>query len=164
MVTFRLADSLPRDVYDRVLSTATTDEERYKRSEAMMDQGRGQCILRQREYGEIVESALRHFDGERYRLLAWVCMPNHAHVLIETIAGFPLSKIMHSWKSFTANEINRLRGTAGTVWAPDYHDRYIRNAEHYERAVHYIEQNPVKAGLTARPQDWLFSSARVNVG
>jgi len=43
---------------------------------------------------------------------------------------------------------------------PDCFDRYIRNAEHFVKTIKYIEDNPVKAGLCSRPEDWPFSSAR----
>ena len=158
-VTFRLADSLPRAVYDHIIATAGNGEDRRRRLESLIDRGRGACILRQSENAAIVANGLRHFDGERYRLLAWVIMPNHVHVMIEQIEGFPLHRIMHSWKSFTAKEINRLRNSSGVVWSPDYYDRFVRNIEHYENAVSYIEWNPVKAGLIGRPEDWLYSSA-----
>lgn len=97
----------------------------------------------------LVENSLLHFDGDRYRLLAWCIMPNHVHVLIETItinglpgsAGIPagktsqhsphsLSKIIHSWKSFTATEANRILGRTGPFWFREYHDRYIRDEKH----------------------------------
>lgn len=161
MVTFRLADSLPRAVYESILATAATDADRHVRVEGLIDRGRGACLLRNPENAAIVANALNHFDGERYRLLAWVIMPNHVHVLAEQIAAYSLSGVVHSWKSFTANEINKLRRSNSPVWAPDYHDRFVRNAEHYEHAVSYIEFNPVKAGLAQRPQDWPHSSARL---
>jgi len=41
----------------------------------------------------------------------------------------------------------------------DYFDRYIRNAEHFAKTMRYIENNPVKARLCKRPEDWPFSSA-----
>jgi REP element-mobilizing transposase RayT len=164
MITFRLADSIPRAIFDSLLAAAKTDEERHKQIERLIDRGRGACILRRERIAKVVNNALRHFDGERYRLLAWVIMPNHAHVLIEQLAGYPLSSVVHSWKSFTAKEINKLERSSGTVWAPDYHDRFVRNAEHYENAVHYIEQNPVKAGLARQAEDWLFSSASARMG
>ena len=158
-VTFRLADSLPRRVYEQILSSAKADEDRFKRLEGLIDCGRGACILRRREIATIVENALLFFDGDRYRLLAWAVMPNHVHALIEQIDGYSLSSIAHSWKSFTAKAINKCQGTTGSVWSPDYHDRFVRNAEHYGRAINYIEQNPVKAGLIGRAEDWPFCSA-----
>lgn len=124
-----------------------------------MDAGYGQCYLRDPRIGQLVENALLYFDGDRYRLLAWVIMPNHVHALIETILGFPLDKIIQSWKSFTAHKANDLLGRSGQFWFPDYFDRYIRNERHFYNAVRYIHENPVKAGLVSRAVDWPFSSA-----
>jgi REP element-mobilizing transposase RayT len=77
------------------------------------------------------------------------------------MAGHTFSEILHSWKSYTSNEANRLLGKAGGFWYPDYYDRFVRNAEHFARAIDYIEMNPVAAGLCLRPEDWPYGSARL---
>ena len=164
MITFRLADSLPREVYDNIRAREEDDAEKRHRLEEMIDSGRGGCVLRDPGIANIVETALRHFDGERYRLIAWVVMPNHVHVLIEQVAGHSLSDVVRNWKSFTAKAINRRRQTSGSVWAPDYFDRFIRNREHFANTVLYIEGNPVAAGLVDRVDLWPFSSAVRNAG
>jgi REP element-mobilizing transposase RayT len=87
-------------------------------------------------------------------------MPNHVHVLIETLSGHSVSAIVHSWKSFTANQANRTLARAGRLWAPDYFDRYMRNAHQLSATFDYIESNPVKAGLVAAPELWRWGSAR----
>ena len=56
--------------------------------------------------------------------------------------------------------INRVLGRRGKLWQDDYWDRYIRDEAHYRKVVHYIESNPVKAGLVKTPEQWPFSSAR----
>jgi REP element-mobilizing transposase RayT len=86
-------------------------------------------------------------------------MPNHVHVLVEIDAEHQLSQIVHSWKSFTAKEANRMLRASGRYWQPDYFDRFIRNEVHYANAVEYIHQNPVKAKLVTRPADWPYGSA-----
>jgi putative transposase len=100
-----------------------------------------------------------HFDGERYRLMAWCIMPNHVHVLIETVAAFRLDQVLHSWKSYTAQKANEALGRKGPFWAREYYDRYIRDDQHFADAVAYIEQNPVKAGLVETAAAWRYSSA-----
>jgi len=117
-------------------------------------------MLRDPVSARIVENALGFFDGERYRLLSWVIMPNHVHVLIEQIPGYRLGDIVHSWKGFTAKQINHLRGRQGAFWAPDYYDRFVRDAVHFESALAYIRNNPVKAGLVAVPEDWPWIGPR----
>ena len=63
------------------LGEAEQQLERRKRIEAALDAGHGSCFLQQPDIAALVENALLHFDRERYRLHAWVVMPNHVHVL-----------------------------------------------------------------------------------
>ncbi len=168
-VTFRLADSIPADVVvgwkNELALTgkeAASDPrcaELRDRIERYAGQGHGACWLRDGRVADQVENALLHFDGVRYRLLAWVIMPNHVHALIETMSGFPLEGVIHSWKSFTAKKINRILGRSGQVWEQDYFDRYIRDEKHLATVLDYIEQNPVKAGLVDSAHEWRWSSA-----
>ncbi|MGE3164900.1 MAG: transposase [Planctomycetota bacterium] len=124
------------------------------------DEGHGQCWLRQDAIADIVEGTLLHGDLERYRLLAWCVMPNHVHGLIETLPGFSVSGLVHTWKSFSATQANRSLNREGDeFWMPDYYDRVIRNEHHLRVAIHYIENSPVKAWLIRRPMDWKHSSA-----
>jgi len=159
VLTFRLADSLPRDVLQGLLAENQDEAEQRKRIEALLDAGHGACRLRDAACARIVENALLHFDGVRYRLIEWCVMPNHVHVLIETKEDWPLGDIVQSWKSFSAKEINKRLGRTGTVWRADYHDRFIRDDKHLAAVRAYIRANPVAAGLVETPEDWLFSSA-----
>jgi len=158
-VTFRLADSLPREFYEKAAAIASNSIERFLLLEKGIDLGRGRCLLNDHVNAKIVRGMLQHFDGERYRLLAWVIMPNHVHALIEQVSGHSLSSVVQTWKSFSAHAINKNRNGIGSVWSPDYFDRFIRDAAHYDSAKHYIEHNPVKARLAERPEDWPYSSA-----
>jgi len=135
------------------------DELRW-RIEAYLDTGYGACHLSDRRIANLVQDSLLHFDGDRYRLSAWVLMPNHVHFLAAPCYGHSLSSIMHSLKSYSSQEANRILQRKGRFWFEDYFDRYIRNAKHFENAVGYIESNPVRAGLCNSPSDWRFGSAR----
>ena len=108
----------------------------------------------------VVESALLHFQGRRYGLHAWCVMPDHVHVLVTPFHGYGLERILHSWKSFTANEINRMLHRSGTVWQRESFDHLVRSPEAFERFLAYIEANPVTAGLCSRAPEFRFSSAR----
>ncbi len=164
-ITFRLADSLPSVVLAAwQLELATLPEhmgllERRRRIERALDRGHGEPLLSDPEVGGLVERALLHFDSDRYRMHAWVIMPNHVHVVATPLGAHTLSSITHSWKSFTATEANRVLGRRGPFWAPEYFDRAIRGRQHYVDAVSYVEMNPVVAGLCAQPEDWRHSSA-----
>ena len=110
-VTVHLADSLPREAIeqiDEMIRTVPGQErtiERRKRLNAWMDAGHGSCILKPAEVAKIVQDALMYFEEERYRLFAWVIMPNHFHVLFQSFNNWTLAKIVASWKKFTARQI-----------------------------------------------------------
>lgn len=108
---------------------------------------------------EVVQKALLHFDGERYALWAWCVMPNHVHVIIRQVEGWPLHRLVHSWKSFTANQINGIHKRVGAVWQREYFDRFMRDNDDLSTAIAYVEANPVKAGLVTLASDWRWSSA-----
>lgn len=177
-VTFRLADSLPLHAVEQMdrelkdLAPAHRDPEKRKRLNAYLDAGRGCCILQDPAMAQLVQNTLKHFHGERYTLHAWCIMPNHVHVLFQPAEGHTMSAIITSWKAFTGKRIGeyaRERGIAtavlppssapGRVWHREYWDRYIRDAAHFGNTVGYIHNNPVKAGLVARAEDWRWSSA-----
>jgi putative transposase len=123
----------------------------------------GQHFFRSPEAAAAIESALLHFDGERYRLLAWCVMSNHVHVIAEQQEGWPLAGVVHSWKSFTANAVNHLLGRTGPLWQREYFDRFMRHEDHLSTTIAYVEDNPVAAGLVEAAPDWRWSSARLRV-
>ena len=69
--------------------------------------------LTEPRFGVIVVGALRHFAGVRYILFDYTAMPDHVHVILKPMVERPkssLEAILHSIKSFTANQINELSG------------------------------------------------------
>jgi len=151
-VTFCLFDAFSRNEY------AIPFDDELSWDDAI-DRGLGSCLLAIPEVATIVDTSVRYFDGERYDLHAWCVMPNHVHVLVTTGEELLLSEIVVGWKRFTARAINRIAARAGAVWARDHFDRYIRDNDHFVATKHYIENNPVKAGLVSEPRDWPYSSA-----
>jgi REP element-mobilizing transposase RayT len=108
----------------------------------------------------IVASALLHFEGQRYNLAAWCVMPNHVHAVVQPFAGTTggtpvpravpdaeLPDILHSWKSFTAKEANKLLRRSGDFWQAEYYDHLIRDEADFRHSVRYVLNNPIKAGL-----------------
>jgi putative DNA methylase len=162
-ITFRLFDSMPQTLLEkwtRELANEKDSEDQLRyRIEAYLDSGYGACFLSDDRIADLMQSALLYFDGERYRLSAWAIMPNHVHLLAAPCFGYSLSSIMHSLKSFTAQQANKILARKGRFWFEDYFDRYIRNARHFENALGYIESNPVRAGLVKSAADWPFGSA-----
>jgi alanyl-tRNA synthetase/REP element-mobilizing transposase RayT len=108
-----------------------------------------QCVL----------DAILHFHGSRYILFAAAVMPDHVHLLIEPQLkshdpdGKPvfwaIGDLMHSIKSFTANQINRQLDRTGPVWQKESYDRLIRSDRDFGEKFDYVVNNPSSAGLTA---------------
>ena len=161
MINFRLADAMPQERRHEWEPVLRLKEERQRRIhlEEYLDRGHGACELAIPAVAQQMEDILLHDDDHRCRLLAWVIMPNHVHVLIE-VWTTPLSKLLKDWKSISSKFANRLLHRTGQWWQDDYFDRYIRDAAHFHKALHYIENNPVKAGLAHDAKAWLWSSAK----
>jgi len=138
---------------------ALAEKEWRKRIEGCLDSGYGNAWLKSPALAGIVQAAMLFFDGTRYRLHAWVVMPNHVHAVLTPKTAFDLGSILHSWKSYTASKCNELLGRDGSFWQKEYFDRFIRDQLHFERAVAYVEFNPVKAGRCETPEDWQWGSA-----
>jgi len=181
-VTFRLADSLPKDVLLRHegeraqrlralaeanrLGRATAEREEtinrdfLRKVERYLDLGAGACHLRRPEIASLVAGALQFFHEERYVLREWIVMPNHIHVLFRPIQNYLVGEVVKSWKQFTSLRAKRLLGLPeGRFWQPEPFDHWVRNDEERARIARYILHNPVTARLCVRPGDWCWSSA-----
>src|SRR5207245_748770 len=63
-------------------------------------------------------------------------------------------------KGSTARKANLLLGRTGKrFWQDESYDHWVRNSREFERIIHYIEQNPVTAGLVTSATLWPWSSA-----
>ena len=160
-VTFRLADSLPqeklnylKEIRNVVFRDGVSEEEKDlyyekygKKVDEWLDAGAGSCIMRKVEIRQIVEQTLLHFNNERYKLHAFVVMPNHVHALLELINENKIGNILHSWKRFSAKAINGFLGRTGVLWQHESFDRMIRHEAHYLRVVGYIKNNNPKIAV-----------------
>ena len=157
-VTFRLADSLPHKKLqlwqqERIQWLKSHDEPYSKnelteysklfdeRINQWLDGGSGSCLLAEKQNSSVVEAAMQHFDGNRYRLGSYVIMANHVHVLVSPLSGNDLAEILHSWKSFTANRINEQTGRSGAVWQDESYDHIVRSPEQLAFYNDYIRKN-----------------------
>jgi REP element-mobilizing transposase RayT len=151
-VTFRLAGSMPAEVLELWRSerkdlehragesnretTAFEQQELARlysdRIEEYLDSGADDCWLKNPEVAKIVSEALRHFDGTLYELHAWCIMPNHVHVIVTPVPSSgkytsDLIPILHSWKSYSSHEANKILKRNAKFWQEEYYDHRIRN-------------------------------------
>jgi REP element-mobilizing transposase RayT len=166
-VTFRLADSLPRDLLERLRqerdvldrakqahSDVAPDQELARKlrailqeAEQALDDGLGVCYMRDPRIAKIVADTILHFHGQRYSLWAWCVMPNHVHVIFSPLGEYTLESILHSWKSYSALEANKVLGRMGRFWQREYFDHLVRNEASLLKIARYVQENPQEAGL-----------------
>lgn len=172
-ITFRLGDSLPlekldvwraeREIWISDHPEPWSDEdwkeydERFsERLQAWLDAGHGSCALARPEIRRVVQDCLLRFNGERLRLHAGVIMPNHAHLLLEPLAGNALSELLKGIKGASARKANQILGNTGTpFWMDESYDHIVRSHSQYQHFLRYIADNPVKARLTS-DKFWLY--------
>ena len=109
----------------------------------------------------VIIRAMRYFAGERYLLFDYTVMPDHVHVVLKPLVCGgryePLARIMHSIKSWSANEVNRQLGRSGRLWTHKSYHHIVRGSKDYRTTATYIWGNPVKAGLIEDPAEWKWS-------
>lgn len=183
-VTFHLAGSLPQKVLAQMAEERRWREEIQSRIdppskpelselarrhfavlEKYLDTARvGPTWLADTRVADLVSAALHYRDGNVYRLDAFTVMPNHVHSVFRPLMRneqpYSLSSIMHSLKRNTAKQANQVLGRTGPFWAHESFDHYIREGAERKRIIKYVLQNPVKAGLAKRWQDWAWNYVR----
>jgi putative transposase len=181
-ITFRTADSIPREVVQRwdreklawlrqrgwdegeewrdiLPQVPDKDRDEFHQTfnrcrEVFLDSCQGRCLLRRPELAKIVAESLLHFDGERYRLGDFIVMPNHVHLLAAFATADALTEQCDSWLHYTAVRINRTIGEQGKFWQQEPFDHLVRSPEQYDYLRRYIAENPQKAGL--RSGEYLY--------
>ena len=156
----------------------TLDEQRYiEKWEEYLDKAEfGPRWLSQPQIADIVKEALHYRDGKVFDLHAYCIMSNHVHVVFEPFSRLEwhsdlgkseyhsdlplLNKIMQSLKRHTARQANKILGREGAFWQDESYDRVIRDNDEYIRTVNYVLENPVKAGLVSRSDEWPWTYCR----
>ncbi len=130
---------------------------------------------------QIILDSCRFHDNKKYELYACVVMPDHVHLILQPLEKtdggyYSIAEIMHSLKSYSANQINKLlKGTGkmpvapgknvsagkveqSQVWLDENFDRIIRDEKELLEKMNYIATNPIKTGLVEKPENykWLI--------
>jgi REP element-mobilizing transposase RayT len=90
----------------------------------------------------------------RFSVDAAVVMPDHVHLAGQLCQG-TLCTVMHSLKSYSAHRLGRA-GVASPIWQKGYHDHALRDSEDYRIRLRYLIDNPRRAGLVDRAEDYPY--------
>jgi putative transposase len=108
---------------------------------------------------DIAVASILHDHKIKFELSTAVVMPDHVHILFRPkLKGanvyFSLTEIMKPLKGACSRKINALSGSNGSVWQDEWFDRIVRDEKEWSEKHAYIGNNPVKAGLVERPEDY----------
>ena len=120
------------------------------------------AILQSRPLCDLLLDVIRENRAKgRFQVHEFVFMRDHVHLLLTPAPTVSLEKAAQFIKggfSFRAKKESLFKGE---IWQKGYHENAIRDAAEYAQHIEYIWMNPVKAGLVERPEEYLYSSARL---
>ena len=115
--------------------------------------GRERCLA-----SDCVHSAFIEFMQGSTQRYGWSCgeyvlMPDHIHFFA---SPFPDGVTLGSWIKATKAFIRLAAKEQGINWQKGFFDHVLRSTESYAEKWEYVRQNPVRAGLVTKPDDWPF--------
>ena len=120
----------------------------------------GRSLFRLPEIAEIIlETLFVYRDRAAYLLHEFVVMPDHLHLMLTPGPATSLEKAIQLIKGGSSNRVHKARNQKMEIWQVGFHDWTIRDYNDWQTKVEYIHENPVRAKLVEKPQDWPYSSA-----
>ena len=90
----------------------------------------------------------------------YVLMPDHMHLFVKFQAGPEGALVaLSQWVMLVKNacsKVWRAQGLAASHWQKGFFDHVLRSSESYGEMWRYVEQNPVRAGLVMRAEEWPY--------
>jgi REP element-mobilizing transposase RayT len=191
-ITFRLADSLPRNVLEElklqrdteikalkrtaVDTRSALEQEHFENYDNRLDRCEfGPRWLQNESAASIVAAEMHAIANERYHLLAYSIMPNHVHMIIQSLiregmlhggrtANYPVADTLRLLKGRTARYCNLALRRHGAFWQHESYDHVVHEEQELEKTILYILNNPVKAGLAQEWKDWKFTYVSPELG
>ena len=89
----------------------------------------------------------------------YVIMPDHVHFFVAPTGSEarPLSAAIGLWKKWSALALRRSAAFEAPLWQREFFDHLLRSNESREGKWHYVRENPVRAGLVVRAEDWPYA-------
>jgi putative transposase len=92
--------------------------------------------------------------ADQWKVGYYVLMPDHVHLFCipSVFNPLPVKNWVHYWKRVSSNIEPFLKG----CWQRDFWDTQMRNRDHYQEKVHYVQMNPVRKSLVKTPEEWPY--------
>jgi len=123
--------------------------------------GRASIFHRDSDYAAFVQVFGQACQRIPMRILAYCLLPNHFHLALWPYQDGDLSRWMHWLLTAHVCRYRQHYQSSGHIWQGRFKAFPVQQDEHLLTVLRYIERNPVRAGLTARAEEWRWSSAGV---
>ena len=94
-------------------------------------------------------------ENGKIELYGFVIMPDHLHAILKTKAPVTISQFVKRMKTHIAHMLGQ-----GPIWEKGYWSEVIEGGSFMKQKLVYIHENPVRAGLVRKPEDYPWSSAK----
>jgi putative transposase len=100
--------------------------------------------------------------ADRFRVLDFVVMPDHVHLLIGVGPGISIEKAMQFIKGGFSYRLKKELGYAGEVWQRGFSEVRVEGEESLRQHREYIARNPMRAGLVQDGEEfaWCFETLK----
>jgi putative transposase len=122
--------------------------------------GRAQVFHAEGDYHAFINLLSQASQRIPMRVLAYCLMSNHFHLALWPHHDGDLSRWMQWLLTAHVRRYHRWHDSSGHVWQGRFKAFPIEQDEHLLTVLRYIEQNPVRAGLATRAEEWRWSSAQ----
>ena len=157
----------------------------FKKYDDILDKNAfGPSWLINEKIAQLIYDAIHAKDKKVYELLAYCIMPNHVHIVFKLIEdnveqtlvccdnnsnkrtevrstvayqNYALAKLLREIKGSTAREANKVLNRTGPFWQHESYDHVVRNDKELENIIRYVLNNPVKAGLVEKWEEWKWN-------
>ena len=105
----------------------------------------------------------KYSDKWNSPILAYCLMSNHVHLLTRPTKNESLCKMMQGITLCYTQYINRTYKRTGRLWESRYHSSIVDKEKYLWAVARYIEQNPVRAKIVNKAEDYPHSSAKAHI-
>jgi putative transposase len=110
-----------------------------------------------------LEVLKRNRDRYKMKILAYCLMGNHVHVLTVPEKETSLARGIGGTNLLYTQYINRKYNRSGRLWQNRFFSAVVEKEPYLWAVMRYIEQNPVRAKLVKKAEDYEWSSAKAHV-
>ena len=166
-ISFRLVNTVPKNIFDEYIYKRKCLIKKGKRKnidqlykdyiESFLDNSGNEkdWLFNESICNEVI-SAIQFYNEKRYSVIAYCIMPNHVHLILNTMnfPYHPLGDLLKSIKQFSGKQANKIINRKGQFWHSESYDHIIKSRNELAIRIDYLINNPVKAKLVSKWQDW----------